>query len=143
MSVDFSAEFQKLVVLTLRGDPGVSAIIADRVETSQPASARFPYISIGASDTLPDDAACIDAQIETLQLDCWSRQQGNNIECKRLVSAVKRALHWAGDGGGIMAPANVDFLYVNSIRVLEDPDGITGHGIVSVQARLWEDIKLG
>lgn len=128
-------ELQAYIVAKLRDSAAVGVICADRVYDNIPSKAVFPYISIGASDYRPDDAQCIDGRIETVQLDCWSRDHGKKIEAKRLVDAVKKALH--GQSGDLGVSALVQ-MRVSLVRVFSDPDGITAHGVVQVECDIEE-----
>lgn len=128
-------ELQAFIVAKLRDSAEVGAICADRIYDNIPKDAAFPYISFGASDYRPDDAECIDGRVETVQLDCWSRDFGKLIETKRLVDAVKKALH--GQTGDLGASALVQ-MRVSLVRVFRDPDGISAHGVVQVECDIEE-----
>lgn len=94
-----------------------------------------PYISLGASDVVPADADCITARAETVQLDIWHRDQGRNWPCKQTVDAVRTALH--GYAGDLATHALVEMRVVLT-RVMDDPDGVTCHGVVQVTALIEE-----
>ena len=70
----------------------------------------------------------------TFQIDCWSRQVGA-VHAKRMVDAVKAALH--DRGLSLTASALVEMRVIMR-RVLRDSDGITHHGVVTVQAIIEE-----
>lgn len=53
--------------------------------------AAWPYVSMGPSDELSDDADCIDSFEITFQVDCWSADVGYT-EVRELANAVRRAL---------------------------------------------------
>lgn len=131
-----SAELQKLIFDTLRADAAVMAIangVYDRVPSS-PYGTRTAYISFGPSDVVDDGADCIDAGIYTFQVDAWSIAVGQ-VECKRLVDAIKDALHERDLQltENALAEIRVDFR-----RILKDPDGLTTHGVVTVTASIEE-----
>ena len=131
-----SAELQKHIIATLRDDAAVGAICGDRVYDKAPKSAAFPYITLGNSDYISDDADCIVARVETFQVDIWSRQQGSKVECRELTDAAKTALHEST--GDIGTHALVD-CRVTLARVMGDPDGITTHGVLFVEANIEEN----
>ncbi|RVN04651.1 DUF3168 domain-containing protein [Sinorhizobium meliloti] len=131
-----SAELQKLIFDTLKADAAVMAIangVYDRVPSS-PYGTRTAYISFGPSDVVDDGADCIDAGIYTFQVDVWSIAVGQ-VECKRLVDAIKDALHERDLQltENALAEIRVDFR-----RILKDPDGLTTHGVVTVTASIEE-----
>lgn len=126
-----SVGLQDFILAKLKGDAGVSALVGSRIYDGPPATPEFPYISLGASDFTPDDADCIDMREETIQIDCWSRANGRKWPCKQIVDAVVGALrHLDGD---LAEGALVDS-EIRIARVINDPDGITAHGIVQLAA---------
>ncbi|OWJ78418.1 DUF3168 domain-containing protein [Haematobacter genomosp. 1] len=95
-----------------------------------------PYISFGPSDWQEDDADCIDGRVETIQIDVWSSAQDGQREAKDICEAVKKALH--GYDADLGAHALVG-MRVPMVRVFRDPDGITTHGVVQVEALIEEN----
>lgn len=130
-----SVSLQDLILEKLASNTDVSAIVGDRIYDGVPPGAVFPYISFGATDYTPDDADCIEGREETIQIDCWSRDQGKKWPCKQLVDAVKTALH---DKDGNMSVGALVLMRVTMVRVFNDPDGITAHGVVQVTATIEE-----
>lgn len=130
-----SVSLQDLILAKLLGDPAVTAIVDDRIVDGPDESTAFPYISFGPTDFIPDDADCIKGREETVQLDCWTRDQGRKWPCKALVDAVKTALH---DADGELAVGALVLMRVTLTRVFDDPDGLTTHGVVEVTATIEE-----
>ncbi|KAB2743545.1 DUF3168 domain-containing protein [Brucella anthropi] len=126
-----SVALQDLILARLKADPKVSELVADRIWDGPPPDPGFPYISIGPSDFVPDDADCIDMREETIQIDCWSREQGRKWPCRQIVDAVVNALRHAD--GDLSNGALVE-TRINLARVIDDPDGIMAHGIVQFTA---------
>lgn len=123
-------ELQGEIIKVLKADPAVAALVGTRIYDSVPASAVFPYISYGPSDLLQDDSGCINGVDIAVQIDTWSRGVGFP-EAKKINGAVRKALH------------NIDIpLPTNALVMLEhrqtstrrDPDGLTSHGIVQLNA---------
>lgn len=130
-----SNELQALIYQRLVADAGVHAVVADRIYDNPIGKDDFPYVSFGPSDVVEDDADCITGRIETIQIDCWSRYQGGFKEVKTLADAVKKALHrYAGE----MSVNALVEMTVQSVRHFRDPDGITSHSVVTVQAIVEE-----
>jgi hypothetical protein len=133
--VSASWALQKLIYRRLVAYPDVAALVDDRVYDNPSDEAELPYITFGPSDWVEDDAECITARTETLQIDCWSRYQGGFMEAKQLSDAVKAALHQYD--GTLEGNALVE-MRVTTVRTFRDPDGITSHGVVTVQAMVEE-----
>ena len=130
-----SVELQDLILARLKGWPALTAILGGRVYDGPPSKPTFPYISLGPSDVVPMDADCFHDREETIQIDVWHRDQGRRWQCKATVDAVKDALHeYAGD----LATHALVELRVELARVMDDPDGITVHGVVQVTALIEE-----
>lgn len=130
-----SNELQALIYDRLVADAGVHAICEDRIIDGQDGKATFPYVSFGPSDAIEDDAECITGRTETIQLDCWSRKSGKFKEVKALADAVKKALH---DYDGTLTVNALVQMRVTGIRYFKDPDGITAHGVVTVECMVEE-----
>tara|TARA_R100000655_G_scaffold48246_1_gene85635 strand:+ start:563 stop:967 length:405 start_codon:yes stop_codon:yes gene_type:complete len=130
-----SVELQKLIYARLVADAGVHAICGDRIYDNPKEGVEFPYVSFGPSDQIEDDAECITGLVETMQIDCWSRYGGGFLEVKKLTDAVRKALHQYE--GELTENALVE-MRVLSTRFFRDPDGLTSHGVMSVQSTVEE-----
>jgi hypothetical protein len=130
-----SVAFQDVVLSLLEADGAVLAIVDDRIYDGAPDDAAFPYISFGPSDSNSVDADCIDGREETIQLDCWTRDDGRKWPCKQLVDAVKTALH---DQDATLEFGALVQMRVTLNRIIDDPDGLTTHGVVQVTAIIEE-----
>lgn len=130
------AELQKLVIDTLKADAAVSAIVGANVFDHPPSSDPFPRITMGAFNSVPDDGECISSDEITLQIDCWSRDGGNKHPCSTIVNAAQKALHNANLS--LPDPYALISIRVVLVRVVDDPDGLTAHGILTVRAQVEE-----
>jgi len=130
---------QAAVFEHLKANSAVAAIVGARVYDHPPASAAWkkPYLAFGTGYSVDADADCIDAREHTLQIDCWSRDQGRLGPCRDLADAVHRALHRAE----LVAdpPFAISAMRVVLNRVFADPDGKTAHGVVQVRALVQEN----
>lgn len=127
-----SRELQKVILDALVADAGLGALIGNRIYDRMPTDGEYPCITFGPADEIPDDADCISGEEHSVQLDVWSRDQGRLGPCKDITAAAKAALH---DAALTMpTPYALCFIRVASTRVFIDRDGITAHGVVSVQA---------
>ncbi|AYD00024.1 DUF3168 domain-containing protein [Neorhizobium sp. NCHU2750] len=129
-----SVALQDLALSLLRNSGEVTAIVGDRIVDGN-ADLAFPNITLGLSDFQPDDADCIKARQETLQIDCWTQEAGKKWPCRALVDAVKGALH---DAEGELASGALVQIVVSLARIIDDPDGITMHGVVQITALIEE-----
>jgi Protein of unknown function (DUF3168) len=141
-STDPQIELQKLLYDTLRLDAGVMAL-ADGVYDAVPPKpfkevklgGHNGYISFGSADVINEDAECLVESTHTVQIDCWSRQVGS-VHCKRMVDAVYALLH---DNSSLELSTNA-LLQIEVVlrQVMRDPDGLTTHGVIQVQAMIEE-----
>lgn len=123
------------IINTLMADPGVQARVNGRVYDQPPEDVRYPYISIGPVSMVPDDADCIAARRETVQVDIWHRDQGRKWKCAETMDAVKAALH---EAEAASTSHGLVQCRVVLMQRLMDPDGITVHGVVQVEATVEE-----
>lgn len=131
-----SEDLQKAVLEALLADAEVAAVVGDRVRDGRPLAGDAAQITFGPSDYTPDDMDCIAARVETIQLDCWVRDSTKRLHPARaLADKVKAALHGADLALDTHALAN---LRVVGVRAMMDPDGLTSHGIVTVEALVEE-----
>jgi hypothetical protein len=130
-----SVELQTLIYNTLIADAGVSALVDGRVYDGRPKGGKYPCITFGPADTIPEDLEGIEASTETVQLDVWSQDGGRLSPCKEIVAAVKDALHLADLSLAVNALVQIR---VNGMRVFQDKDGITAHGVITIEADLEE-----
>ena len=132
-----SVSLQDRVLDILRSTPAVTEIVAERIIDGPDDGTPFPYISFGPDDAVRDDAECIPGRRQTMQLDCWCRDQGKLWPCKRLVDAVVGALH---EAEGELSVGALVSLRVVLMRTLLTSDGKTAHGVVQVTATVEEPV---
>jgi hypothetical protein len=130
-----SQDLQRIIYERLIALQAVHDLVGDRIYDNRPAEANFPCITFGPSDVVEDDDECITGRIETIQLDCWSRDNARIAPVKRICDVVKAALHLyhAEPGGSALVE-----LRVTGMRYFLDADGLTAHGVVTVQAIMEE-----
>lgn len=89
----------------------------------------LPYVTLGAIYGVEDDAECIEADEWVVQIDLWDRAS-NKLKAADLAQKVRRALKgWADTAEVTMHP-----LMVQPPRVMDDPDGVTVHAVLMVEA---------
>jgi hypothetical protein len=133
--VSASFELQELIYDTLVADAGVGALVGDRIYDAMPSDGTYPCLTFGPSSFVPDDVTCITGRVESVQIDCWSQDQGRLNPCKKIVDAVKGALHEADLSLTSNALVRIR---VDLVRVFLDADRVTAHGVVQIEAEIEE-----
>lgn len=129
-------DLQKAIYEVLANDTGVSALVSGRIFDRVAREGDVaPLITFGPSDEVDADADCIDMADHSLQIDVWSEYQGGFRECKEITFAIKQALH--GAVIDLETHALLD-IRVAQIRHMRDPDGLTSHGVLSIEAMVEE-----
>lgn len=126
-----TVELQDALVAHLQADPALLPLIGGRVYDNVPAAPVYPYVSLGPTDGRPEALQCLDTREITCQFDVWTHEQGQLRSCRLITDALARALRDAEIALVVNACVRLE---VELIRVLRDPDGVTGHGIVQVTA---------
>ena len=127
-------ELQAAIWGVLVADTDLAALVGNKVYDRVPmASDVAPYVTFGPSDHVPEDAECIDGIDVSVQVDVWSEKQGGFKECKEITWAIRKALHEVEIDLPTHALAE---MRVTQTRHFRDPDGITSHGVVTVEAQL-------
>jgi hypothetical protein len=123
-------ELQGVIVQTLRADPAVTALVAQRIYDRVPEDSPFPYIAYGPSDSVEADAECIPGVDISVQIDVWSRAVGYP-EAKRIAAAVRAALH---DADLVLAENALVTIQHRQTINQRDPDGLTSHSFLMFAA---------
>lgn len=127
---DPTAALQAALVQRLKTNvTRVSSRVYDRVTPN----AAFPYLQFGASQVTPDGAQCFDLATCHITLHVWSREVGA-VEARRISDDVLQTLNdWTPD---LSADGFVcDDLRVTSSQIMADPDGVTSHGVIQIEAQ--------
>lgn len=127
---------QRAVVARLKGDAGVTGVVpVDAISDRHGLPEAFPSILIGEGQTIPSRATLQRKHHDVaLTLHLWSRDTAL-VQARRMAGAVRAALAapiFAVDGHQV-----VD-LQVADSRFMRDPDGISGHGVLTIEAMLEE-----
>lgn len=127
---DASAALQKALVARLRANV---ALVSNRVYDRAQKSHVLPYILIGETQAVSDDAGCIDGATCYVTLHIWSREVGS-VECRRISDQVAAAVKdWSPD----LSADGFAFVdgQLNSAQTMLDPDGLTTHGVLTFEAQ--------
>jgi len=124
---DPSLELQSAIITKLKADPGVQAVVGQRVYDEVPPEPTFPYISLGDNQVLPDKADCIDGTEIYWQIDGWARDP-TFPKTKQISKAVVACLD---DQDLVVSNYAAIVVEIQTINYLHDPDGITRHVAIS------------
>lgn len=112
-----------------------TAVVAERIYDDPPESVAFPWIEIGDGQVIPDDTSANigtgsdDGVSEFFDLHVWSRYAG-----KKQAWDIVDALHTHLHGASLTIPGRASALaWIRNVRMLTDPDGLTRHGVVSLE----------
>lgn len=135
MSSDYTGNLQAAIFSALRA---ASPIIAGgRIFDAVPVGidstdSNFPYVVIGETQAIADDTSAPgsvsdDGVVGYVTLHVWSRYRGK-AEVHAVASQIKGALHEVDLT--VIGRASA-LCWIDSTIVMDDPDGITRHGIVT------------
>ncbi len=94
----------------------------------------YPYATLGSSYWSDTSVQCIEAREITLQIDIWHNQSNKGV-LEDLTDDVAAALNgWADTSALTMHP-----LSVSLVRIMDDPNGVSVHGVVQVEAMVEDD----
>ncbi len=129
-----SAAFQAAVKAALERDTKVTALVGAAIYDGAPARRVFPSIELGVTTFRPLHLSCTTMREERIQVDVWSRKQGRLAPAKMVTDAVYAVL----DAGEltIADPYALASSEVVLARVIDDPDGITAHGVILFEAEI-------
>jgi hypothetical protein len=137
MVSDPSLEVQIAIVTLLHADAAVRAIVDRRIFDTVPrdpstgqVSAKFPHVTLGEGQVIPDRGDCLEGAELFLSLHAWSRAVGYP-EVKRLAKAVTAALD---DVELTIEGFRIVSILLDDIQYLRDPDGITSHAAMTFHA---------
>ena len=103
--------------------PGLNGVYDRATESSV-----YPYATLGASYWTDGSVECIEAREITLQIDLWHSQSNKGV-AEDMVDEITTALRgWADTDALTMHP-----LRVSLVRVMDDPDGQSVHGVIQVE----------
>ncbi|SKA31023.1 DUF3168 domain-containing protein [Consotaella salsifontis] len=113
-----------------------SADVADgRIFDGVPDGAVFPYVEIGDEQIVDDGNTCSDAWEVFIDCHIWSRSQSRTTaEVKQIGAEIVDALSQELPLNGY----SVVLFKLDTARYLDDPDGITKHGIVTMRYAVEE-----
>lgn len=92
MADGYALALQKALVVALKGDAGVSALVGARVYDEPPQDATRPYIRLGGIQPRPLRSDCGNAATVTFGIEAHSRPVSGRVEATRCAEAAAAAL---------------------------------------------------
>jgi hypothetical protein len=105
--------------------------IIGRVYDHVPNSPTFPYLRIDVTDITEDDDGCGKHWVCAVNVHIWSRATGRQ-EASEIAGPVRDAL----DSITTVTGYAINYNQFRQTRLMDDPDGLTTHGIVSHEIAL-------
>ena len=91
-------EMQGVLITRLKGYTALSALVGQKIYDQPPAdqngtvpAATYPYVSMGPSNFVSEDADCISGGDFMIQIDAWSLGPGF-VEVRKVADAVRKAV---------------------------------------------------
>lgn len=123
-------ELQGAIINALKADAALVALVGQRIYDLVPPNVVYPFVSFGGDQSLQNDFDLLPGTDVFIELDAWSRAVGLP-EVKRISEAVRDALH----DKNLALPVNaLALLEHRETRVFRDPDGLTNHAAISLEA---------
>ncbi|MDB5618216.1 DUF3168 domain-containing protein [Tardiphaga sp.] len=125
---DPSYALQDVITKRLKADAGVAAIVGQRVFDEVPASAAYPYLSLGGGQVIGDDDECSDGSEVTFQIHGWSQSAATPgySMVKKIAGAVRSAMKVPL----VLSGFDVLLGEFAQVQYLDDPDGRTRHAVI-------------
>lgn len=87
-----------------------------------------PYVTLGPSYWLPDDADCIEGRLLSLQIDVWGKVIAKG-ELEDFTDDIASCLRgWSDVEALTMHP-----ITVTMVRIMDDPDPDWVHGVLQIE----------
>lgn len=132
---DPSLSIQDAIIEALLANPNVTALVNLRVFDKPKADATYPYISMGTSQALTEDAECIEGYEVFHRVDVWSQKPGY-AEVKEIAGAVRKAIHRIDLPLSGFALVEIEHRTTDYIR---DPNPLTSHAALEFRAMIESD----
>ena len=121
---DHSLQLQKTVFDTLDGDSNLQSKVSD-VYNFVPQNTTYPYVQVGDDSMADNSTKDLDGNIHSIMIHTWSRYRGDK-EAKEIMARIYELLHNSSLSVSGASLVNARF---ETSDILNDPDGITKHGV--------------
>ena len=121
---DHSLQLQKTVFDTLDGDSNLQSKVSD-VYNFVPQNTTYPYVQVGDDSMADNSTKDLDGNVHSIMIHTWSRYRGDK-EAKEIMARIYELLHNSSLSVSGASLVNARF---ETSDILNDPDGITNHGV--------------
>lgn len=126
------AVLQNYMRLALGNFPPLQALIGQRIYDRVPKNGQFPYVTIGIAQGINQTACdCVTDWEAIAEVHVWSREVGFP-EAKMIGKACDDAL---AQRYPVLNGMRVGWFETLGQRWLNDPDGLTTHGVLDYRSR--------
>ena len=131
--IDPSLPLQKAQYDALMAAAGVPPRVYDDIPKGPGGkiTAEFPFVQLGEVQVVSDADQCHDPCTAWTTTHVWSRAVGK-VEAKTIMAACLLALDAALSVQGFLTIGH----FVEDVRHLTDPDGVTSHSVATTRYRL-------
>ncbi len=129
-----SSALQLAIGEALKSNPPLVALVDGRVFDIAPPGSQKPYVEFGPTSFYLKRQDGFRRRVETVQLDIWADGKEQRQPCKAVCDAVVDALDQAKLA--LDDPYALGRLELILARVIDDPDGITKHGILQFECEI-------
>jgi hypothetical protein len=120
-------QLQKAIYAALTAAP---ALCDGKVFDTVPKDTAAPYIHIGNAQVLDDGDTCADGWEVITDVHLWSEPEtGSKLEVMQIGAQVVPRLLGLGTVTGFTVVVSA----VENVRYLDDPDGVTKHGVITMR----------
>jgi hypothetical protein len=120
-------QLQRAIYTALTAAP---ALCNGKVFDTVPKDTTSPYIHIGNAQVLDDGDTCADGWEVITDIHLWSEPAtGSKLEVMQIGAQVVPRLLALGAVMGF----NIIVSAIENVRYLDDPDGVTKHGVITMR----------
>ena len=131
-----SFDLQTAVYSLLSGDSTLDGLVGNnRIYDSVPQNSAYPYVVIGLETSSNIGTKTLDGNIYSLDIDVWSQYRGQ----KQIKQVMERLYELLNDATISVSGASSIMSYVRNTSTFVEVDGITRHGLVTVEFRIFDN----
>lgn len=130
-----ASETQAGLRAALVADPGVFALIGDRVVDEPGPDCPLPFVRFQEIEPVPDDTDGLAGAVVSVGIEVHSRPAAGRIEAQAICEAIKAALHRKPEAVAA-AGFRVFEVEVQTFTVTRQGDGATYRGALAIEVHL-------
>tara|TARA_R110001592_G_scaffold171235_1_gene409423 strand:+ start:4440 stop:4847 length:408 start_codon:yes stop_codon:yes gene_type:complete len=131
-----SFDLQTAVYSLLSADSTLDGLVGNnRIYDNVPQSSAYPYVVIGLETSSNIGTKTLDGNIYSLDIDVWSQYRGQ----KQIKQVMERLYELLNDANISVSGASSIMSYVRNTSTFVEVDGITRHGLVTVEFTIFDN----